>query len=139
MYLVQFLKTLWELILGHMIVYVHASCDRGLSSPSRSVSVLCAEMVLSVRSDDEEAQVEEAEPGEDGYWPALEILNERKHDYLVNWDGIDPETGRAWTPSWTRKSEVTEDLIEVWEAKKALKKKGGRGGVLDSAWPENKR
>lgn len=96
-------------------------------------------MVLSAHSDDDEARAEEAEPGEDGYWPALEILNERKRDYLVNWDGIDPETGRAWSPSWTRKSEVTEDLIEVWEAKKASKKKGGRRGVLDSARPENRR
>lgn len=68
------------------------------------------------------------EEPEDGYWPALEILNERKLDYLVNWDGLDPATGKAWAPSWTKKSEVTEDLIEVWKAKKAAKKKGGRRG-----------
>lgn len=109
------------------------------ATDTRSVSAFCVEMVLSVHGDGEEDQVEEAEPGEDGYWPALEILGEKKHDYLVNWDGINPETGRAWTPSWTRKSEVTEDLIEVWEAKKASKKKDGRRGVLDSVSPENKR
>jgi len=96
-------------------------------------------MVASVHSDDEEVHVEESEPGEDGYWPALEILNERKHDYLVDWDGINPQTGRAWTPSWTRKAEVTEDLIEVWDAKKAAKKKNGRPGTLDSTRPKDKR
>ena len=90
-------------------------------------------MVTGVHSDGEQEQVEESEPGEDGYWPALEILNERKRDYLVNWDGINPETGRAWSPSWTKKAEVTEDLIEVWETKKAAKKKNKRRGVLGSA------
>ena len=114
--------------MGHMTIYVHprhviAHHPRPQSaSDTRSVSVFCAEMVTSVHSDSE------GEPGEDGYWPALEVLNERKHDYLVNWDGINPETGRAWTPSWTRKTEVTEDLIEVWEAKKAAKKKNKRRG-----------
>lgn len=103
------------------------------------VPVLSAEMATSVHSDSGEEQVEGSEPGEDGYWPALEILNERKYDYLVNWDGIDPETGRAWTPSWTRKTEVTEDLIEVWEAKKAAKKKKNRRGVLSSAQLKAKR
>jgi hypothetical protein len=143
-YFVQFLKAQWQLILGHMIVTSmhHVIVDHPHPQPAtdtRSAPVFCADMVLSIHSDDDEAQVEEAEPGEDGYWPALEILGERKRDYLVNWDGIDPETGRAWAPSWTQKSEVTEDLIEVWEAKKALKKKGGRQGVLDSVWPMNKR
>lgn len=95
-------------------------------------------MATSVHSSEEEEQVEVAEPGEDGYWPALEILNERKNDYLVNWDGINPETGRAWTPSWTGKSEVTEDLVEAWDAKKATKKKNNRRGVPGSAllWGE---
>jgi hypothetical protein len=88
-------------------------------------------MATNVHSDEEE-EVEGSEPGEDGYWPAIEILKERKHDYLVNWDGIDPETGRAWTPSWTNKAVVTEDLIEVWEAKKAAKKKNNRRGMLGS-------
>jgi hypothetical protein len=89
-------------------------------------------MTTRIHSDKEE-QTEADEPGEDGYWPALEILSERRHDYLVNWDGINPETGRAWTPSWTRKTEVTEDLIEAWETKKATKKKNSRRGVLESA------
>jgi len=80
------------------------------------------EMATSTRGDGEE-QAGEAEPGEDGYWPALEILGERKHEYLVNWDGTDPETGRPWSPSWTRKTEVTDDLIEAWGEKKAAKKK----------------
>lgn len=95
-------------------------------------------MATTIHSDEELEQVEEAEPGDDGYWPAIEILNERKHDYLVNWDGINPDTGRAWTPSWTRKAEVTEDLVEAWEATKATKGKDNRRGVLCSAlaWGE---
>lgn len=116
------------------------SCDRATSSVSdtRSVSAPCAEMATSVHSDDDEEKVEGPEPGEDGYWPALEILNERKRDYLVLWDGTDPETGKAWEPSWTSKTEVTEDLIEVWVAKKAAKKKKNRRGVLDSVWVKDK-
>jgi hypothetical protein len=92
--------------------------------------VFSTEMPASVHSDDRE---EQAEGPEDGYWPALEILNERKHEYLVNWDGKDPETGQPWSPSWTRKTEVTEDLIGAWEVKKAAKKKNNRRGVLGSA------
>lgn len=90
-------------------------------------------MAAIVHSDKEENQVEVDESSEDGYWPALEILSEKKHDYLVNWDGINPETGRAWTPSWTRKTEVTDDLIEAWEIKKAAKKKNNHRGVPESA------
>jgi len=126
--------------MGHMTIYVLAHhviayhLPPQSASDTLSVSVFCAEMATSVHSDGEEEQVEESEPGEDGYWPALEILNERKHDYLVNWDGINPGTGRAWSPSWTRKTEVTEDLIDVWETKKAAKKKNKRRGTLGSAW-----
>lgn len=105
-----------------------------LASDTLVVSVFCVEMATSVHSDGEGDQAEGAEPGQDGYWPALEILNERKRDYLVNWDGINPETGRAWSPSWTKKSEVTDDLIEVWEVKKAAKKKSNRRGALGSTW-----
>lgn len=90
-------------------------------------------MATSVQSDGEEDQLEVSEPGEDGYWPALEILNERKRDYLVRWDGINPETGKTWEPSWTQKSEVTDDLIEVWDAKKAAKK-NNRRGVFGFTW-----
>ena len=131
--------------MGHMTIYVHTRhviahhLHPQSASDTHSVSVFCAEMVSSVHSDGEEEQAEGPEPGEDGYWPALEILNERKYDYLVNWDGIDPETGKAWTPSWTRKTEVTEDLIEVWEAKKAAKKKNKRRGVLGSARLKDER
>lgn len=90
-------------------------------------------MARSVHGDSEEEQVEEPEPGEDGYWPALEILKERKYTYLVEWDGINPETGKAWEPTWTMKTEVTEDLVEVWDAKKAAKKKKSRRGAFGFA------
>lgn len=94
-------------------------------------------MATSVHSDGEE-QAGEAEPGEDGYWPALEILGEKKYEYLVNWDGTDPETGRPWPPSWTRKTEVTDDLIEAWEGKKAAKKKKKPPGIFGFTTPKDK-
>lgn len=94
-------------------------------------------MATSVRNDGEE-QVEEPEPGEDGYWPALEILGENRYEYLVNWDGTDPGTGKRWEPTWTRKTEVTDDLIEVWEEKKAATKKKSRPGTFSFAPPKDK-
>lgn len=108
------------------------------ASVAHSAQTFRAEMAASVHSDDEE-QADFSEPGEDGYWPAIEILKERKHDYLVNWDGINPETGRAWTPSWTGKSEVTEDLIEAWEAIKYATRKNTRRSVFDSVRLWDKR
>ena len=123
--------------MSHDNSHSRASCDRAstssLSLPAFgpcSAPVHCAEMATKVHSVEAEGQIEGSD---DEYWPAIEILAERKGDYLVNCDGINPDTGRAWTPSWTSKTVVTEDLVEAWEAKKAAKKKGSRRGV-PSPW-----
>ena len=35
-------------------------------------------------------------------WDATAILDERKNQYLIEWIGIDPDTGKQWEPSWVR-------------------------------------
>jgi hypothetical protein len=57
------------------------------------------------------------------YWSVKEILdeNEAERTYLVDWEGIDPETNRPWDPTWEpywclRGS--AKDAIEAWENKK---------------------
>jgi hypothetical protein len=32
--------------------------------------------------------------------------NSKRKLYKVDWDGVDPETGRAWSPTWVRKTYV---------------------------------
>lgn len=45
----------------------------------------------------------EAEASET-YWAARKILSERRirgvTQYLVDWEGIDPDTGKPYDPSW---------------------------------------
>jgi len=123
-------RVTWHFTSAHHLILD----PRLILDPSQS-SVL--EMATSVHGDGEE-QAGEAEPGEDGYWPALEILGEKRHEYLVNWDGTDPETGLPWTPTWTRKTEVTDDLIEAWKEKQAAKKKKKPPGMPGFASPKDK-
>ncbi|KAJ7084905.1 hypothetical protein B0H15DRAFT_951390 [Mycena belliarum] len=52
------------------------------------------------------------------HFPAIAILGERRSRYLVQWDGRD-ETGKPWPDSWEPKSNVTDDLVSAWKAKKA--------------------
>ncbi|WWC89509.1 uncharacterized protein L201_004433 [Kwoniella dendrophila CBS 6074] len=59
----------------------------------------------------------------DNLWEVSEILDERgaraTGDYLVQWKGFDPETGKPWEPSWTKKEGCTPNLIRDWKIKKA--------------------
>ncbi|KAJ6482539.1 hypothetical protein C8R45DRAFT_304146 [Mycena sanguinolenta] len=55
-------------------------------------------------------------------WDAIAILDERKGHYLVKWAGVD-EHGKPWADSWTRKRDCTDDMVEEWKRKKALKKR----------------
>lgn len=44
-------------------------------------------------------------------WPVKSILEEYDDEYLVQWEGIDPASGKPWDPSRTQKSELSvEDL-----------------------------
>ena len=66
------------------------------------------------------------EPGPDDnetLWNVLEIIKENKTRYLVKWEGVDPETGKPWDPSWVPKSDCTDGLILEWKVKKAKKDK----------------
>jgi hypothetical protein len=116
--------------MGHMTIYVlvcHVIAHHPHSIP-RPVLVPCQSSaprwLQAFTATAKRSRRKDQSPVKTGTGLLLRSLTSRKHDYLVKWDGINPETGRAWTPSWTsKKTEVTEDLIEVWETKKAAKKK----------------
>lgn len=67
------------------------------------------------------------DPTEELY-EARQILDERgpkgggrgKGEYLIDWDGVDPDTGKRWEPSWQPKSNATDDLIGEWKEKKKV-------------------
>jgi len=37
---------------------------------------------------------------QEGWWEADEILDQKGKRYLVSWVGTNPETGRAYSPTW---------------------------------------
>jgi hypothetical protein len=37
---------------------------------------------------------------------------------LIQWEGVDPETGEAWKPTWERRRDVTVALAADWKEKK---------------------
>ncbi|KZV78108.1 hypothetical protein EXIGLDRAFT_634587 [Exidia glandulosa HHB12029] len=43
---------------------------------------------------------DDASDDEGKLWDAIEILDERGREYLINWDGTDPATGKQWEPTW---------------------------------------
>ena len=80
-------------------------------------------------SDEEGSQVQEEtrlEPYEsdhsEAFWDVKCILNEKPGFYFVDWDGVDPATGKPWPPSWVAKSDCTDELIQEWKAAKRRKK-----------------
>ncbi|KAJ9112531.1 hypothetical protein QFC22_006288 [Naganishia vaughanmartiniae] len=40
--------------------------------------------------------------------------------YLIDWVGTDPKTGKHWAPSWENAQGATEGLVEEWKARKAV-------------------
>lgn len=44
-----------------------------------------------------------------------------KVQYLINWEGIDPDTGRSYSPTWEPEDSPNAELLAYWEAKKAAK------------------
>lgn len=38
--------------------------------------------------------------------------------YLIDWEGVDPETGKDWDPSWENGDGATQGLIDDWERRK---------------------
>lgn len=63
-------------------------------------------------------------------YAAKAILQERDaeegKDYLVDWEGIDPETGRDWSPTWIPAENANEELTANWNKSKAAAAKEKR-------------
>jgi hypothetical protein len=70
-------------------------------------------------------------------------LKENKTSYLIAWEGLDPETGKDWKPTWEAKDCPTSDLVATWnnEKKKAkavekkrveIEKRKSKGGDTTS-------
>ncbi|ORY89808.1 hypothetical protein BCR35DRAFT_323850, partial [Leucosporidium creatinivorum] len=62
-------------------------------------------------ADDEDQQ--DSTPPSQQFHPVKAIIAERSNKYLVAWEGTD-ENGKAWTPTWEPKANVTPDVIEEW-------------------------
>lgn len=37
---------------------------------------------------------------EEQYWEIKDIIEEKGPQYLIDWKGIDPKTGRSYEPTW---------------------------------------
>ncbi|KAA1089177.1 hypothetical protein PGT21_009228 [Puccinia graminis f. sp. tritici] len=61
-------------------------------------------------------------------WEAIEILKERGGKYYIRWAGIDPETNKAWKPTWEPKRMANELLVDDWKEKKKKKRKRRSSG-----------
>ncbi|KDQ08112.1 hypothetical protein BOTBODRAFT_38215 [Botryobasidium botryosum FD-172 SS1] len=61
-------------------------------------------------------------------WEVTKILKERKDEYLVEWEGVDPATDKPWEPTWIpRENIVTKELIDNWNREKqAARRKSTR-------------
>ncbi|KAF9067947.1 hypothetical protein BDP27DRAFT_1328033 [Rhodocollybia butyracea] len=46
-------------------------------------------------------------------WTVIEILDERPHEFLIKWAGLDSE-GKPWADSWEPKGNVTNDVVHAW-------------------------
>jgi hypothetical protein len=90
----------------------------------------------------------EASDGElssaDELWEAESILEEkrsgRKLQYLVEWKGIDPETGNAYQPTWEPEQNCTPALIDEWKRKKTARRgsAGATRGAQKSSTPRQR-
>lgn len=71
---------------------------------------------------DRETSFSSHESDAEHLYDAIEILKEKKGQYLIKWDGVDPE-GNPWPDSWTNKRDCTDDIVAAWKLKKAQKKR----------------
>jgi hypothetical protein len=91
-----------------------------------------AEIIVS----DRETPFSDRESDQDQLWDAIEILKERKGQYLIKWAGVDPN-GKPWPDSWTNKRDCTDDIVASWKFKKAEAKLAAdkRKGAFTSLCP----
>ncbi|CAN9220837.1 unnamed protein product [Alternaria sp. RS040] len=65
----------------------------------------------------------ESEPTNDTLWAAEHILDEKiirgVRTYHIKWKGLDPETGKAWEPTWEPEENANDLLVAHWEQEKA--------------------
>lgn len=52
-------------------------------------------------------------------WGVVQILGENpdKKEYLIEWEGVEAETGWAYRPTWEPKTSCSADLVADWKAK----------------------
>ncbi|KAJ6498510.1 hypothetical protein C8R47DRAFT_1111951 [Mycena vitilis] len=62
------------------------------------------------------------ESDEEKLWTVIEIVKEKKGQYLCKWAGQDDD-GNPWPDSWTLKRNCTDDIVKEWKLKKAAKEK----------------
>jgi hypothetical protein len=62
---------------------------------------------------------------EDTLYNVEKILDEKGRKFKVQWEGIDPATGKKWRPDWVWKTDCTDDLIADWKKEKERRKRAG--------------
>lgn len=66
---------------------------------------------------------EDSAPESQEEFEAVRIIEQRGQgfalQYLIEWKGIDPETGEPWVPTWERASNAGAVLRASWKAEKA--------------------
>ncbi|KAJ7444575.1 hypothetical protein B0H11DRAFT_2088738 [Mycena galericulata] len=75
-----------------------------------------------VEISDRETSFSAHESDAEHLYDAIEIKKERKGQYLIKWDGLDPD-GKPWPDSWANKRDCTDDIVQAWKLKKAQKKR----------------
>lgn len=66
---------------------------------------------------------EDSAPESQEEWEALRVIEQRGQgfalQYLIEWKGIDPETGEPWVPTWEKASNAGAVLRASWKAELA--------------------
>ncbi len=57
-------------------------------------------------------------------WPAKGIIDEKQDEYLVDWDGVDPNTKQPYLPTWEPKKNCKE-LVAAWISRGEPSDEGG--------------
>ncbi|KAJ7220718.1 hypothetical protein GGX14DRAFT_431848, partial [Mycena pura] len=76
--------------------------------------------ITDISDRDEEFEYHESD--DENLYDAIEILKERKGQYLIKWAGVD-SNGDPWPDSWANKRDVTDDLVRAWKAVRTQKKR----------------
>ncbi|KAG9193483.1 hypothetical protein G6011_03518 [Alternaria panax] len=77
-----------------------------------------------------DSSASEPSNGSDTLWAAECILDEKAihggRRYYIQWKGIDPDTGKAWEPTWEPEENANDVLVAHWEQQKARDLEEGR-------------